>query len=383
LDDQHLWDLFFNAIIGEDIGIAEKVTQILIQLSKNSEGLKAVFHNSILSQLKKSVQVNEIVKFRVLDLFTSISAISLQAFQLCESNGCLQEIIDSFNTNDLLQQLNVIELLEKISFTHEGTSFLEKVGTFQKLASILILDDPLISFLVPRVITFFGHLGSKGEIEVGFLDKYNVIPKLKTLLEEGNQETKESVIMAVGEIGSFPHGLFLLSQSNIFEEYFYSINTESIRICLLHSLALLLKKIAKNLTPKADALLQELLQQVPTRKAEEPILNAIHPWITQPFPELRYAVYDVLSGLASIPWGLQKELQYPGFYEFITNRGTDDTKAGKEWKYTIIQIMVETLKTNTQLLAKPQQNELARYLKSGVFWVDAQATLEVKTKDMQ
>jgi len=141
------------------------------------------------------------------------------------------------------------------------------------------------------------------------------------------------------------------------------------------------KKISKVSTPEADSLLQTLLQEIPSKGTKKHLLPLIMTMMNQPFSELRYAVYDVLTGLASSLWGVEKELQYPGFYEWLTNRKSEDTKAGKEWKYTIVQVIVQTLKTTTQqLLDKPKFNELLRYLKSGVFWVDAEATLEIKTQ---
>jgi hypothetical protein len=71
----------------------------------------------VISQLKKGVNISETVKFRVFDLFASISAISLEAFQLCETNGCLQEIVATIQSDDFLQQLNVIELLDKVKIS--------------------------------------------------------------------------------------------------------------------------------------------------------------------------------------------------------------------------------------------------------------------------
>jgi hypothetical protein len=126
----------------------------------------------VISQLKKGMNINETVKFRVFDLFASISALSLEAFQLCETNGCLQDIVAAIQSDDVLQQLNVIELLEKVQIssykltnkiisTHEGSSFLEHGGTLQKLANIISSEDPLVVLLVPRVILFMGTLASK------------------------------------------------------------------------------------------------------------------------------------------------------------------------------------------------------------------------------
>ena len=48
----------------------------------------------------------------------------------------------------------------------------------------------------------------------------------------------------------------------------------------------------------------------------------------------------------------------------------------------MVQTVSETAKRYPDLLETPKKNELLRYLKSGVFWVDAQATMELVTKDV-
>ena len=55
------------------------------QMAAFPEGLKMIFHNATLSQLKKFLSLNGIIKFRVLDIFASISSISVEALHLCES----------------------------------------------------------------------------------------------------------------------------------------------------------------------------------------------------------------------------------------------------------------------------------------------------------
>jgi len=104
--------------------------------------------------------------------------------------------------------------------------------------------------------------------------------------------------------------------------------------------------------------------------------------VFQPFPELRYAVYDFLSSLAKLNWGVAEEFKYPGFYEWMVNRETDDTKSGKEWKYLLIQNVTQTAKRFPELLDKAQQAELTKFVKAGVFWKDAEARMEVATKNI-
>ncbi len=73
------------------------------------------------------------------------------------------------------------------------------------------------------------------------------------------------------------------------------------------------------------------LQTVPTRTGKiDTISNIVMPvLISQPFPEVRFAAFDVICGLASYGKGIEEFLMpYPGFFEFITNRNTEYTKEG-------------------------------------------------------
>jgi 26S proteasome non-ATPase regulatory subunit 5 len=73
---------------------------------------------------------------------------------------------------------------------------------------------------------------------------------------------------------------------------------------------------------------------------------------------------------------------YPGFLEFLLNRGTDTTKVGKEWKYAIIESIVGHHKTNH---ARDTLNEasfalLQSYLAQGVFYVQGELATKIASK---
>lgn len=65
------------------------------------------------------MNINESVKFRILDTIATISSYSPEVFKLCESNGFLNDIVNELDTQDVLIKLNVIELLDKVLFFEE------------------------------------------------------------------------------------------------------------------------------------------------------------------------------------------------------------------------------------------------------------------------
>jgi hypothetical protein len=62
--------------------------------------------------------------------------------------------------------------------------------------------------------------------------------------------------------------------------------------------------------------------------------------------ESRFAAYDVLTALVNMPaspdgavsatWGLRKVLSAPGLFSTLLDRTTEQTKEGKEWKFSVM-----------------------------------------------
>jgi hypothetical protein len=79
-------------------------------------------------------------------------------------------------------------------------------------------------------------------------------------------------------------------------------------------------------------------------------------------------------------WGVQLLMSYPGYYEFITNRSTENTKPGKEWKWTIIQTSVKTVSRDHAALDITRTKELELYVKLGAFYHKAENQVDVGEK---
>jgi 26S proteasome non-ATPase regulatory subunit 5 len=133
-------------------------------------------------------------------------------------------------------------------------------------------------------------------------------------------------------------------------------------------------------TPNTEKILQKLCLEVPVKQGTTSIVQLIMPLMHSPFAELRYSLFDALNGLVAHKWGLQEVLNYPGFYEFITNRSTETTKPGKEWKYTVIQTMARTSSKHTDALDITRRKELELYLQQGVFFIKAESRPEIASE---
>eukprot|EP01118_Nematostelium_gracile_P010501 TRINITY_DN3624_c0_g1_i2.p1 TRINITY_DN3624_c0_g1~~TRINITY_DN3624_c0_g1_i2.p1 ORF type:complete len:398 (+),score=76.55 TRINITY_DN3624_c0_g1_i2:84-1277(+) len=376
LREQSIIDSVLECFLSKDIGIADKAAQTIIQLAKNPVGLETIFHSSVLTHMEKAFQINSTIRFRVLDTFISIAVTSKEAFHLTEKTNHLQSLIDTIKSDDLLEQLNALELIDKLSTTPEGLAYLEGNGVLSKLTTLLTTEDP---FLIPRVVAFMGKIGVRGDVAV--IQKYDVVTKLRKLLEEGSPEVQEAVMTAFGEIGSTNEGLSLLSQQKVFDEWLSFIFSENRRNCCLHTFATLLKNISKSPSIESTEILKRVTNEIEDRnRTKQNIMNILMTFLRHPFVELRYAVLDVLCGLAMHSWGLEKLLEWPGFYEFATNRDSETTKPGKEWKYTLIQSMFESAKRFPTTVERSKQSEMTRYLQRGVFWKEAESNVAIHTE---
>lgn len=169
-------------------------------MAKSPEGAAVVLEESVLPTLKQHLQKNdEILNFRVLDLFSQLASLGGHVFEVVKRTQVLEHLFQKLETDDLLQQLNAIELLEKehflsltltfcslffiidhststsqsmllmlifdipfpflqIAVPPEGISFLSERGILNKLITFLKSDEPL---LVSKTLSFFGFVGSR------------------------------------------------------------------------------------------------------------------------------------------------------------------------------------------------------------------------------
>ena len=62
----------------------------------------------------------------------------------------------------------------------------------------------------------------------------------------------------------------------------------------------------------------------------------------QPFADLRHAALKVMLSMAHYEWGQREMVAYGGFLEYLLDRQTEPDKEGKELKYGIVHVMVES-----------------------------------------
>lgn len=110
-----------------------------------------------------------------------------------------------------------------------------------------------------------------------------------------------------------------------------------------------------------------------------PLPELVNKTLLKPFPALRYGAYNCADGLVSHEWGFQSLMSQNAFFELILTRNPEEAKEEKEWRYTVIQTMLKTANQFPNLLTGAQKSQCEKYLKQGIFFVDAQNTMEIAT----
>ncbi|GBC09577.1 hypothetical protein RclHR1_00090011 [Rhizophagus clarus] len=363
----------------EDIQISAKATEFLIKLANHSDGLHAIFDSGSIAILNQLSQGNETVKFRVFDLISRISISSPEAFQLCESSGALNAITSEFNSNDLLLKLNAIETFSKINQSYAGYIFLERARILQSLIDVMTQDDDgdIVLVLVKcAALKFFGKLSEMEEVDFAEVnDKYKILSIIDSNLLSPNLDLKITTINIIGVIGSNPRGLKLLNADetpdilgNFMDLYHHSAG--DIKMACLQTISCLFG-VSENPSPELSDIIHQIYFQI--GGAPTPLSTLISN-VKQTLEDLRIASFAIMQKMALHPWGQTEMSNSKEFIDYILNRTTETTKLGKEWKFTIVQTLVNA--HNVENIIPPNIfDRLTRYLREGPFYVRTEATV--------
>lgn len=170
-----------------------------------------------------------------------------------------------------------------------------------------------------------------------------------------------------------------------------SSNTDA-RICFYFSLAHMFEERYVYLfrDPTSSGLIVRTLRQ-PDNKTEAQTLRdiftriSVHPppqqlffqYLNYHLVELRYAIFALIKAVVKHTWGLTEILAFPGMADYLLNRATERTKLGKEWKYSIIEAIVQQPSAK-EIAGTEYCTRFLTYLKQGIFFIAAENAVQVE-----
>ncbi|CAH2267696.1 jg4726 [Pararge aegeria aegeria] len=145
-------------VTDEDIGVANKAVLITSNLSAEA-------YPRVLDEMKIALEGNTSSKCNAYEVIIKISTRSHSIFEICVAQGYYDFMVNELQTDDVLYQLNILELLSLLAIKPHGIAFLIKQGTLQKISELVrdLKNNPLGGLLTPgsKYIQIIDKLGDK------------------------------------------------------------------------------------------------------------------------------------------------------------------------------------------------------------------------------
>jgi len=395
-----VWPAIVRAVADDNLKVASAATAVIVAAAAEPAGLDLIFNHDTETALHAMLSGSEVLRLRLLDLFVELVTHAPKALeQLRRFLDLIAQEADS--PGDLLARMNGLELLEKLSKTEQGRVYLCQSGAMASIQRLIANPDAdgfsllcgsalrVLSSIVRHVsnpVSLFlvddyrgRRVTQQGEgIQLVTTAVFNVVD---ALLESQDESCAAAAIGFLGALGSQAAGAeVLLSHRAMLKSWFEHMasTVPLLRLSSLHALAELLMCKDHDKTLAVFNLEDKGWNGASTGE----VMRTLMRFLDQPFSELRYAVFNVMQGLACHPWGVQALFAHPGFLEFLANRSTETTKAGHEWKFAIIQSVVAQQDDNRALhvLDDASLNLLRNYLAKGVFYARSEFTTKIASK---
>jgi hypothetical protein len=337
--------------------------------------------------LRQAASANATVAFRIYDIFATIiernattpsrspssvaSPPPTALFQRCIQTGFIGDLVARLDSSDTLQQLVVVDMLNKISRSADGARYLEQTRVFRSLIALSRAADNSIeqSLIAPNIIALFGELASFGGTHLELLDGLGVFQHWITILKEdvGTLDMKvrkrriccvsvclcvsvyvcvyllflsqKAVIIDVGKLLSTSAGFERGKALGLHDLMLNELRLDRTRMEVLESLTYLLTHFRDDVgSAQSSAFipLQQWLQPDSLRGSTTPqtdsnfdLHHTLWQFVSRPFLPLRLATFRCFASFVRISWGAQTVLAHGQFFDFLIDRSTETTTDGK------------------------------------------------------
>lgn len=312
---------------------------------------------------------NEIVKYRLFDTVARISSTSEEAFKASVDTGLPARLKDELDFEaDMLGALGALELCAQLVLTTpQGLAFLEHLGIPSAMAETLSGSHE--ELVTSNIVKFFGQIGTAMDensgIEATFL-AHGVLDRVQKLMDEPTATLESSLFVFMENLGSTHRGQALLKeQSRLVASFLYNYRSASTegRLVALHAISVLIDHCPPELVSFAQQIYEDLGRN-PPKDLVQLCRSALE--------ESRVAGYSVIKALVRHPWGLRALINSSDVQGWLFDRRTDPTTKGMEWKYSIIQGMLESPAAG-EVVPEEFKARLQRYVNEGPFFKPTEA----------
>ncbi|XP_077865343.1 26S proteasome non-ATPase regulatory subunit 5-like [Saccoglossus kowalevskii] len=372
--------LCVQCLADKEISVGKEAGRVLKCLGESQAGLEFLFQGNLLDKMKSLMKIDDVIRYRVYEVAVDIFLTSPQAIVYGSNSGIITQLISELERDDILIQMNCIEMLSTIASCQHGLQYLDQQGIVGKVESIMVAaeSDPLVGFLMPGLIKFFGSIARYEPSEV--FEKHPLFVRtVFTLLTSSDLTQKGVAIDTVGIVGSTVAGKLVLHKQGknmidcmrVMGSLVQQPPTE-MRIRTLESIAALLHVKKAEQTEDILSLTERWFLEISSKP-----MDTMFGLCNQPFGEIRGGAFLVLQSIGNQPWGQRQMNDYPGFTEYILDRSTESEKLGKELKFDIVKVLVES-PTTADIFGRPYLLRLKEYLREGPFYVKVQSEVAME-----
>ncbi|CAH8448257.1 unnamed protein product [Schistosoma turkestanicum] len=398
-------------VLHDKLSLSAEAQNFLITLAtKCPMGLKKVLGPNVVGTFNSLCSKSEHF-IRVSEFAVHLVSEKPEAFKVVENSGLFQPILDGLNSKDPLVRLNWLEIAKLLTVSETGYHFLNEQGVFSRLLGDLhsSASDPLGDLLVPGYIGIFASLAKRDP------DRWlgsNSDGRFKNVLSNAVDSNAISISMvafeSIGCIATTPAGRITLdklfakncSLDGVLNKLFVLVSNSPTDICTraVECFSLLLRRPdgidSEGLFTDAVLSLnwaviscQKSIDITTINSIEDkesliaPLLKRLYCLATQPFFEVRVAVFKTIDAIVTQPWGVRQIARQPGFFEYLLNRQTELGLSDKiqlmQAKLDIMNSMLKTYKlwicseckSFQNLIDRQQLKPIQLYIKEGLWGV--------------
>ncbi|RDD39887.1 26S proteasome non-ATPase regulatory subunit 5 [Trichoplax sp. H2] len=380
--------LVINQGISNDlVNVASFSIKSLLAIARcESDGLELIFNEEVISDIQRLDWDNDTLRFRIYELFINILSISHRAMTLSMNTGILNKLMHELESDDPLLRMNCIEFLIQLQQTTFGWHYLQSFNILYTLNKLLVdsANDPLSSFIVPRILVFYGHL-THSSSTVNFIEVNEKYPTFMEVTVSSILSRDQSILnIALDTFGA-------IASCNQGRQSLLSICKEQ----QIHKVMSRIGEIVttENTSTRLRALdaLSEIYRNFPDEVRHCACLqdwyDALNPSVAsmlqklsnQPFPDIRCAALKLLANLAQFEWTQRDISRQPGMIEFILDRKVEQDKSCLEAKFDIVVVLTES-KYAIEVFGGSMYVELQQHVKEGPFFVLGEANVAMEAE---
>ncbi|KAM4092825.1 hypothetical protein ACB094_06G070300 [Castanea mollissima] len=381
--DHDVYPLLLDCLLNGNEQVAAASMDAIKKLAGFPEGMDIIFpaNNNEATHLGNvAARCSSLGRVRVLALIVKLFSISNSVASTIYNSNLLNLFEAEINNiSDTLVTLSALELLYELAEIQHGTEFLSRTTLLHLLCSIISTSTE--SILRSRAMMISGRLLSKENIYT-FTDESSVkivisaLDKILELSESQDIDESESVLEALGQIGSLIEGaVLLLSSSSSPPAARHVIDAAFDRqghgkqLSALHALG----NIAGESRPENKILLHgdaeeslRRLMYITASKSSKLTPSGLLVSVLQQDSEIRLAGYRVITGMVARLWFLMEICSKQEIINIVTDASTETTKIGMEARYKCCQSIHKAFVSSSKLLNDPALAGLAAKLQEAV-----------------